>query len=137
MRVVTAVLMLALEPTLAIAAPARSALDVALHAGDWRKAAELGASASDVVRAAQARGQFADLKPAEAVVTIGPDNRLDAVALKPLPPLGPAGADAGTANLSGSGFAFGAGRGAIILYPAFAQASFAAERPALTDRSRP
>ena len=124
MRIVTAALLLALAPTLAIAAPARSDLNAALHAGDWRRAAQLGASAADVVRAAQARGQFAELKPAEAVVTIGPDNRLDAVALKPLPPLGPTGPDARTANLSGSGFAFGAGRGAIILYPAFGQAAF-------------
>ena len=128
MRTLAAILALAAATTLAapraVAAPAAPARAAALDAGDWRRAAELGASAADVVRALQARGQFADVVPGEAVVTIGPDNGVEVVALKPLPPLEPA--DVGkpsvrTADLSGSGFAFTARWGAIVLYPAYAQ----------------
>jgi hypothetical protein len=99
-----------------------------LAAGDWRKAAELGASAAEVVRALQVQGRFADMVPAESVVTIGADNGVEVVALKPLPPLSPAdtvGAGARTASLSGTGFAFTAKAGAIILYPDYARAMFA------------
>ena len=144
MRTIAAVLTLATATTLivpaAVAAPARSAMDVALHAGDWRRAAQLGASASDVVRALQARGQFTNTKPGEAVVTISPDNGLNVVDLKPLPPLNAAdtaGKDVRTAGLSGSGFAFGAKPGSIILYPAYARTSFAPNGPAPTGGSRP
>ena len=108
-------------------APAPTPKAAALSAGDWRRAAGLGASAAEVVRALQAKGRFADIVPDEAVVTIDPDNTVDVVALKPLPPLtvpGATGPGVRTAGLSGSGFAFTAKPGAIILYPAFAQ-SFA------------
>jgi hypothetical protein len=106
----------------AAAASAPATKDAALAAGNWRRAAELGASAADVVRALQARGEFRELVPDESVVTIGPDNRVEAVALPPLPPLpsDAAGPNARTRWLSGSGFAFGAARGSTILYPAFA-----------------
>ena len=131
MRVIAAVLALAATPSLiAPAALAPSAMNAALDRGDWRAAAQLGASASDVVRALQARGQFAAMKPGEAVVTISPDNGVSVVALAPLPPLDPARTDVRTVSLSGSGFAFGAARGAIILYPAYAKASFAPSSPA-------
>jgi hypothetical protein len=128
MRALTASVALAatiLSARAAIAAPSAAAL--ALHAGDWHRAGELGASAADVVRALQARGQFIDMVPAEAVVTIGADNAVSVVALKPLPPLsaGDTGKAVSTANLSGTGFAFTAKAGAIILYPTYAQASFA------------
>jgi hypothetical protein len=143
MRAIAAILALATVTILvtpaAVAAPASSsAKDAALDAGDWRRAAELGASASDVVRALQARGQLADMVPGESVVTIGPDNGVNVVALKPLPPLAPAdtaGKDVRTAGLSGSGFAFGAKPDSIVLYPAYAQ-TFAPNGPAPTDRFR-
>jgi hypothetical protein len=114
----------------AFAVPVPSAKQAALDAGDWRRAAELGASAGDVVRALQAKGQFAGLAPERSVVTIGPDNRVAAVALEPLPalPADVAGAHARTAGLSGSGFTFTARAGSIILYPAYAQ-SFADAAP--------
>jgi hypothetical protein len=104
-------------------APAPSATAAALAAGDWRSAAQLGASAADVVRALQARGQAADAVPEESVVTIDPGNRVEVVALKPLPPL-PGDTVQGerrTERLAGSGFAFSARHGAITLYPADAQ----------------
>jgi hypothetical protein len=129
MRTLAALVALAAAATLiapaAISAP--SAAAVALHAGDWHRAGELGASAADVVRALQARGQFTDMVAAESVVTIGADNSVSVVPLKPLPPLsaGDTGNAASTASLSGTGFAFTAKAGAIILYPAYAQASFA------------
>ncbi|HEX3700643.1 MAG TPA: hypothetical protein VHV27_08215 [Phenylobacterium sp.] len=107
--------------------PAPSARQAALAAGDWRRAAELGASAADVVRGLQAKGGFAEMVPAESVVTIGPDNRVEVVALKPLPSLDAAdtaGKAVRTTGLGGSGFAFTARWGSIILYPAYAR-SFA------------
>jgi|GEM_PF-6135924 hypothetical protein len=103
----------------------------ALAKGDWRRAAEFGASAADVVRALQAKGRFTDMVPEEAVVSIGPDNSVDAVDLKPLPPL-PADVAAGagrTAGLSGPGFSFAARPGSITLYPADAP-SFSEPRKA-------
>jgi hypothetical protein len=112
----------------AAAAPPLAPRDAALKAGDWRRAAELGASAADVVRAVQAKGRFADMVAEESVVTIGPDNSLDVVALKPLPPLDGAASGDRTAGLSGSGFAFSANAGSIVLYPTYAQ-SFAAQQP--------
>jgi hypothetical protein len=126
MRIATALAPLAaiaLITSAAVAAPAPSAKQAALAAGDWRLAARLGASAADVVRALQAKGELAGLVPDQSVVTIGPNNRVDAVALEPLPPLPAdvAGPDVRTAGLSGSGFAFAAGPDAIILYPAYAQ----------------
>lgn len=134
MRTISAAVALAtvtiLSAPAAVAAP--SATAAALHAGDWHRAAELGASAADVIRALQARGRFTDMAPTECVVTIAADNAVDAVALKPLPPLDPADAKGSTARLSGTGFAFTAKPGAITLYPAYAQASFAP-----TGRSRP
>ncbi|WP_329655852.1 hypothetical protein [Phenylobacterium sp.] len=107
----------------AAAAPVPSAKEAALTAGDWHRAAELGASAADVVRALQAKGLLADIVPDESVVTIGPNNRVGVVALKPLPALPAAwsGTPVRTAGLSGSGFAFTAKPGSIILYPAYAQ----------------
>jgi hypothetical protein len=113
----------------AAAAPVPSAKEAALSAGDWRRAAELGASAADVVRALQVKGQLADMVPEESVVTIGPNNRVEVVALKPLPalPVDRSGTQLRTAGLSGSGFAFTAKPGSIILYPAYAQ-SFGPER---------
>jgi hypothetical protein len=107
------------------AASAPITKSAALASGDWREAAALGATAAEVLRALQARGEFGDLAPEEAVVTIRPDNTIEAVALEPLPPLPADVARAGarTAGLSGSGFTFAAGRGSIILYPAYA-ASF-------------
>ena len=99
--------------------PASPARQAALDAGDWRKAAELGASAAEVVHALQAKGRFTDTDPSDAVVTIGPDNEVDVVEIKPLPPLpGDLGSRAQTAGLSGSGFDFAAKAGSIILYPA-------------------
>lgn len=108
----------------AVAARPSSGKAAALDAGDWRGAAELGASAADVVRALQARGQFTNMVPGESVVTIGPDNGVSVVALKPLPTLDPAdtaGKHVRTAHLSGSGFFFAAAKqGSVILYPPFA-----------------
>jgi hypothetical protein len=111
----------------AIAGPAHSTKEAALEAGDWHRAAELGASASEVVHALQARGKVADAVAGESVVTVDQDNEVDVVAVVPLPDL-PAethGSRVSTANLSGSGFAFGAKRGSIVLYPEYAK-SFAA-----------
>ena len=129
MRTLTAIVALAaatglIAPT---AVSARSAAAAALHAGDWHRAGELGATAADVVRALQARGQFTDMVPAESVVTIGADNAVSVVALKPLPPFiaSDSGKAVRTASLSGTGFAFTAKAGAIILYPSYAQAPFA------------
>jgi hypothetical protein len=105
----------------ALAAPPPPARQAALAAGDWLKAAQLGATAAEVVRALQAKGRFTDADPADAVVTISPDNEVDVVEIKPLPPLpGDLGSKAQTAGLSGSGFEFGAKSGAIVLYPASA-----------------
>jgi hypothetical protein len=131
MRLAAAFLALAATTAIAsaaVAAPGPSGKTATLAAGDWHRAAELGATAADVVRALQAKGAFADMVPEESVVTIGPDNRVDVVALAPLPalPAETAEAPGRTAGLSGSGFAFGAQRGSIILYPAYAQ-SFAPE----------
>ena len=123
MRIINAVAaLIILAAPAAVAAPGSSPKAAALAAGDWRGAAELGASAADIVRALQAQGKDIDLVPEEAVVTIGPDNRVDVVALRPLPPL-PAdlSASARTAELSGTGFTFGAKRGSIVLYPASAR----------------
>jgi len=126
LAIIVALAATALIAPAAIAAPASPAHDAAvakadaLAKGDWRRAAELGASAADVVRALQAKGRFADMVPEEAVVSIGPDNSVDAVDLKPLPPL-PADLAAGagrTAGLSGPGFSFAARPGSITLYPA-------------------
>ncbi|HEY8004198.1 MAG TPA: hypothetical protein VIE16_08220 [Phenylobacterium sp.] len=107
-----------------LAAPAASGKDAALAAGDWRRAAALGASAADVVRALQARGRAPGADPDASVVTISAQG--DDVAVTPLEPLPPLPADlrndhARTANLGGSGFQFTARPGAIILYPASAQ----------------
>jgi hypothetical protein len=118
-----------LVAAIAHGAPSSSAKAAALQAGDWRHAAQLGASAAEVVRALHAKGRFSDVAPDEAVVTIRADNTIDVVALKPLPPLpGGTTAAARTVGLSGSGFAFSAKPGSIILYPANAQ-TFAAQQP--------
>lgn len=111
----------------AIAGPTHSTKEAALEAGDWHRAAELGASASEVVQALQTRGKFADALPGESVVTVDQDNQVDVVAVMPLPdlPAEPDGSRVSTSNLSGSGFAFGAKRGSIVLYPEYAR-SFAA-----------
>jgi hypothetical protein len=135
---------LVLVAVTALAAPATvaapSAKAAALAAGAWRKAAELGASAAEVVHALQAKGRFTDMIAAESVVTIGADNGVEVVALKPLPPLAPgdmAGAGVRTADLSGTGFAFTAKPGAIILYPIYAQASFAPAKKTSVGWIRP
>jgi hypothetical protein len=110
----------------ATAGPATKA--AALAAGDWRAAARMGASAAEVVRALQARGELADIVADEAVVTIGLDNHVDAVDIKPLPPLPADVATPGvrTAGLSGSGFEFTARPGSIVLYPPGSAEAFAA-----------
>ena len=114
-----AILMLAiLAGPAAVAAPELTPKQTALAAGDWRKAAQLGASAAEVVRALQVKGQFADADPEDAVVTIGADNAVEVVEIKPLPPLPADVAGAHTRGLSGSGFAFTAPSGSIVLYPA-------------------
>jgi hypothetical protein len=111
------VLMILIAPA-AEAAPPLQARQAALDAGDWLKAAKLGATAAEVLRALQAKGRFTDADSADAVVTISPDNEVDVVEIKPLPPLpGDLGAKAQTAGLSGSGFDFGAKAGSIVLYP--------------------
>lgn len=100
----------------ALAAPSTKA--AALAAGDWLTASKLGASAAEVVTALQAKGQYSDEVPTEAVVVISPDNTVEVVGMKPLPPLpGHAAGRADTANLSGSAFDFGARPGSVILYP--------------------
>ena len=126
MRVVLGLAAAVLIGSAAIAGPAPSAKEAALEAGDWHRAAELGASASDVVHALQARGRFADAAPGESVVTVDQNNDVAVVAVMPLPdlPAGTAGSRVTTANLSGSGFSFGAKRGSIVLYPEYAK-SFA------------
>jgi hypothetical protein len=126
--IATIAVWLALAGSSAFAAPAPSAKAAALAAGDWRTAAQRGASAADIVRALQARGLETGAVPEESAVTIGADNQVDVVALQPLPPL-PAdiAASGRTAGLSGSGFTFAASRAqAIILYPADA-ATFAVQ----------
>lgn len=113
--------------SVAIASPSPAAKD-ALVAGDWRSAAALGASAADVVRALLEKGRIRDAVPEQSVVTINPDNSVEVVALRPLPDLDRAivGPNARTAKLHGTGFTFTAKRGSIILYPAYATGSFAA-----------
>jgi hypothetical protein len=119
-------------------APVPSGKAAALEAGDWRKAAELGATAAEIARALRARGRFADVAPEKAVVTIRPDGSVDVVALEPLPPLPADAAAAGarTADLSGSGFAFTAGPNSIVLYPAYAR-SFAPTSRGPAKKVRP
>ena len=133
MRAIAGALVLAISlvAPAALARTAPSAKDAALHDGDWRSAAEAGASAAEVVRALQARGRFADRVPARSVVTIRADNSVDVVALEPLPSLeraGVAGKDMRTVGLSGSGFTF-ANPDAIVLYPDYAGTYFQAGAP--------
>jgi beta-lactamase regulating signal transducer with metallopeptidase domain len=91
----------------------------ALSSGDWLQAARLGAGAADIVRALQGKGQYRELDPEQAVVTIDPDNTVEALPLKPLPSLEGAGAETRTAALAGTGFEFSR-RDSIVLYPAYA-----------------
>lgn len=95
------------------------ALQSALAEGDFAQAARLGATAADVVRAAQAKGRFRDLDPALAEVVIAADGSiLNAYAMRPLPPLAGAAADARTVVFDGTGDSFGyAGAAAYILRP--------------------
>ena len=94
-------------------------LQSALARGDFAQAAGLGATAADVVRAAQAKGRFRDLDPAMAEVVIAADGSiLNAYAMRPLPPLAGATADARTVEFDGTGDSFGyAGAAAYILRP--------------------
>ena len=91
----------------------------ALNAGDWHAAAAQGATASEVVRTLQAKGLYRELNPDQAVVTIGPDNEVEAMALKPLPAIDGALIDTRTAPLAGTGFEFSRKPGSIVLYPAY------------------
>jgi len=101
------------------AQPLPVTLQSALAKADFAQAAGLGATAADVLRAAQAKGRFLDLDPAMAEVVIAADGTiLDAYAMRPLPPLVGVPADARTVEFEGTSDAF-VGRGAAyILRPA-------------------
>jgi hypothetical protein len=95
------------------------ALQAALQNGDFAQAAGLGATAAEVIRAAQAKGRYRDLDPARAEVVIGVDGSiLDAYAMRPLPPLKGAGADAKTVAFDGTADGFVGVGAAYILRPA-------------------
>lgn len=107
----------------AAAAPAdKAALAKALESGDWPAAAKLGASAADIVRAAQAMGLYPDADPETAVVVISPSGELASVdPLLPLPPLPPEAQGAPT-QLSAVDNGFQYPRGSIVLRPPYVSA---------------
>ena len=117
-----AVVIAALLSATAVQAAQSPALKSALARGDFAQAAGLGATAADVVRAAQATGRFRDLDPAMAEVVIGTDGTiLDAYAMRPLPPLDGALAESSTVEFEGTSDSFGYGgqhRAAYFLRPA-------------------
>lgn len=115
-----AALAVSLAPAAYAAAPAdKAALAKALESGDWPAAAKLGASAADIVRAAQAMGLYPDADPETAVVVISPSGELASVdPLLPLPPLPPEAQGAPT-QLSAVDNGFQYPRGSIVLRPPY------------------
>jgi hypothetical protein len=114
-----AVIVASLLGATAVQATPSPTLQSALARGDFAQAAELGATAADVVRAAQAKGRFRDLDPALAEVVIAADGSiLNAYAMRALPPLAGATADARTVEFDGTGDSFGYAGAAYILRPA-------------------
>jgi beta-lactamase regulating signal transducer with metallopeptidase domain len=97
--------------------PELGEMQTALRAQDSRKAAMLGASAADIVRALQAKGREKGLDPEQAVVSIDAAGKVEVTPMKPLPALGADSAGGHTIGLGGSGFSFGVKPGTITLYP--------------------